>query len=100
MSEAHCVLTGCTFGNCDGDPEVVSVKCCRVLIEGSPRNPRDGVPSTVFRDDLVYELTSVIVEDRPALPGFDHGAMAQYVADAVLASNEDGRWKRIDAELG
>jgi poly(beta-D-mannuronate) lyase len=35
MSDAHCVLTGCTFENCDGDPEVVSVKCCRVLIEGN-----------------------------------------------------------------
>lgn len=33
MSSAHAVLRGCTFENCDGDPEVVSVKCCDVLIE-------------------------------------------------------------------
>jgi predicted dehydrogenase len=70
-----------------------------LVIDGSPRDPREGVPSTVFRYDLVYELTSAIVEDRPAVPGFDHGALAQYIADAVLESNEDGRWKSVDVNL-
>ncbi len=68
-----------------------------LVIDGSPRDPKEGVPSTVFRYDLVYELTSAIVEDRPAVPGFDHGAMAQVVADAVLESNRERRW--IDLSL-
>ncbi len=70
-----------------------------LVIAGSPRDPQAGVPSTVFRYDLVYELTSAIVEDRPAVPGFDHGARAQFVADAVLESNETGSWINIDASL-
>jgi predicted dehydrogenase len=70
-----------------------------LVIPGSPRDPRAGVPSTVFRYDLVYELTSAIVEDRPAIPGFDHGARAQAVADAVLQSNASGRWIDIDGSL-
>lgn len=70
-----------------------------LVIEGSPRDPREGVPSTVFRYDLVYELVSAIVEDRPAVPGFDHGAAAQAVADAVLQSNETGQWVPLDLRL-
>ena len=71
-----------------------------LVIDGSPRDPNEGVPSTVFRYDLVYELTSAIVENRDAIPGFDHGALAQYVADAVLESNESGQWQMIDPDLG
>ena len=58
----------------------------------SPRNPADGKPSTVFRYDLVYELVSAIVEGRDATPGFDDGASAQAVADAVLQSFAERRW--------
>ncbi len=70
-----------------------------LVIEGSPRDPKEGNPSTVFRYDLVYELTSAILEDRHAIPGFDHGARAQFVADAVLESNKDGVWKTIVRDL-
>jgi predicted dehydrogenase len=66
---------------------------------GSPRDPLKGLPSTVFRYDLVYELVSAIVERRDAVPGFDHGARAQAVADAVLESNERQTWVKIDARL-
>jgi predicted dehydrogenase len=66
---------------------------------GSPRNPREGVPSTVFRYDLVYEFVSAIVEDRDAVPGFDHGASAQQIADGVLESYEKQRWVEIDPRL-
>lgn len=66
---------------------------------GSPRDPRKGLPSTVFRYDLVYEFVSSIVEGRDAVPGFDHGARAQAVADAVLVSHEGRGWVRIEAEL-
>ena len=71
-----------------------------LVIPGSPRKPHEGVPSTVFRYDLVYELVSAIVEDRPAVPGFDHGALAQAVADAVLVSNEKRTWVDLDLNLG
>ena len=59
-----------------------------LVIAGSPRDPREGVPSTVFRYDLVFEFVSAIVEERDAVPGFDHGASSQAVADAVLESFE------------
>jgi len=67
---------------------------------GSPRDPSEGVPSTVFRYDLVYEFVSSIVEGRDAVPGFDHGASAQAIADAVLDSYEKKTWVQIDSDLG
>ena len=70
-----------------------------LVIKGSPRDPHAGVPSTVFRYDLVYEFVSAIVEERDAVPGFDHGARAQAVADAVLESYEKKTWVQIDADL-
>ena len=65
--------------------------------KGSPRDPRQGVPSTVFRYDLVWEFVSAIVEGRDCVPGFDHGASAQAVADAVLESFEKRTWIDIPA---
>jgi predicted dehydrogenase len=70
-----------------------------LVIPGSPRKPHEGVPSTVFRYDLVYEFVSAIVEGRDAVPGFDDGATAQAVADAVLVSFDERRWVEIDADL-
>jgi predicted dehydrogenase len=67
--------------------------------EGSPRDPKQGVPSTVFRYDLVWEFVSAIVEGRDAVPGFDHGARAQAVADAVLESFERRTWVNIAPAL-
>ncbi|MBX3439157.1 MAG: Gfo/Idh/MocA family oxidoreductase [Planctomycetaceae bacterium] len=75
--------------------ETVPVPDEFLVIPGSPRDPKEGVPSTVFRYDLVYELTSAIAENRPATPGFDDGARAQDIADAVLESNATGRWVEI-----
>ncbi len=69
-----------------------------LVVEGSPRNPHEGVPSTVFRYDLVYEFVSAIVEGRDAVPGFDHGAHAQAVADAVLQSFETKKWIDVDTQ--
>ena len=66
---------------------------------GSPRDPQQGEPSTVFRYDLVYELTSAILEQRDAVPGFHHGAMAQAVADAVLEAFETRSWVDINPQL-
>ncbi len=62
---------------------------------GSPRDPSQGKPATVFRYDLVWEFVSAIVENRPAVPSFWDGLNAQIVADAVLQSHAQRRW--IDA---
>jgi len=67
---------------------------------GSPRKPGEGVPSTVFRYDLVWEFVSAIVEQRDAVPGFDAGAAAQAVADAVLESFEKRTWVAIPGAGG
>lgn len=65
----------------------------------SPRNPAEGKPSTVFRYDLMWEFVSAIVEGRDAVPGFDDGASAQAVADAVLESSAAGKWVDVRYEL-
>ena len=59
---------------------------------GSPRDPREGKPATVFRYDLMWEFVSAIVEGRPAVPSFYDGLNAQLVADAVLESYSERRW--------
>lgn len=63
----------------------------------SPRDPKVGKPSTVFRYDLMYEFVSAIVENRPAVPDFHDGASAQAVADAVLKSYAERRWVDVPA---
>jgi predicted dehydrogenase len=63
---------------------------------GSPRNPAEGKPATVFRYDLMWEFVSAIVERRDAVPSFYDGWSAQMVADAVLRSYAERRW--IDIE--
>ncbi len=93
LTEPNTIL----LGKHGGSLEQVDVPQEFLVIPGSPRDPSEGVPSTVFRYDLVYELTSAIVENRDAVPGFDHGALAQAVADAVLQSNEQRTW--VDVEL-
>lgn len=70
-----------------------------LVAPGSPRDPSAGVPSTVFRYDLVWEFVSGIVEGRDCVPGFDHGASAQAVADAVLDSYEQRTWIQVAANL-
>ena len=92
LTEPNTIL----FGKPGESLQTVPVPDDCLVIEGSPRDPSQGVPSTVFRYDLVYELTSAIIEDRPAVPGFDHGAAAQAVADAVLKSNETGQWVDVN----
>jgi len=66
--------------------------------EGSPRDPHEGEPATVFRYDLAWEFISAIVEGRAAVPSFYDGLRAQIVADAVLESNQQHRWIEIPSE--
>ena len=66
--------------------------------EGSPRNPSEGEPATVFRYDLVWEFVSAIAEGRNAVPSFYDGLRSQVIADAVLRSHEQGMWIEIPDE--
>ena len=59
---------------------------------GSPRDPAEGAPATVFRYDLMWEFISAIAEGRPAVPSFYDGLNAQLVADAVLESHAQRKW--------
>ncbi len=65
---------------------------------GSPRNPDEGAPATVFRYDLMWEFISAITEGRPAVPSFYDGLNAQIIADAVLESHAHRKW--VDTPLG
>ncbi|GIW93521.1 MAG: oxidoreductase [Pirellulaceae bacterium] len=69
-----------------------------LVAPGSPRDPHQGEPATVFRYDVVWEFVSAIVEGRPAVPSFYDGLRAQVVADAVLESYAQRRWIAIDDE--
>jgi len=65
---------------------------------GSPRNPSEGEPATVFRYDLIWEFVSAIVDGRDAVPSFYDGLKAQAVADAAIASYRERRWIEMTAE--
>ena len=67
-------------------------------LPGSPRDPDQGEPATVFRYDLVWEFVSAIVERREAVPSFYDGLCAQVVADSVLASHRQRTWVEIPEE--
>jgi predicted dehydrogenase len=86
------------LGRSGGDLEPIPVPRQFLSPAGSPRNPDEGVPSTVFRYDLVWEFVSAIVQRRAAVPSFYDGLKAQIVADAVLQSHAQRRWVEIEAE--
>lgn len=81
------------------DMEKMAVPREFLVWPGSPRDPAAGKPSTVFRYDLVWEFVSAIIEERDAVPGFDDGASAQAIADAVLQSYAERRWIDIPRNL-
>lgn len=66
--------------------------------QGSPRDPSQGIPATVFRYDLVWEFVDAIVHGRDAVPSFYDGLRAQIVADSVLESHERKTWVEIPDE--
>ncbi len=86
------------LGTAERDLEPVDVPEQFLKPEGSPRDPYQGEPATVFRYDLVWEFVSAIVQGRPAVPSFFDGLKAQVVADCVLTSYEQKRWVDIPKE--
>jgi predicted dehydrogenase len=94
LHQPHVLLLGKT----GQDLAPVEVPSEFLVPAGSPRNPREGEPATVFRYDLMWEFVSAIVEGRQAVPSFYEGLMAQVIADAVLESHERKSWVAIASE--
>ena len=88
MNEPNVILRGRPGG--DLTPEPVPAEFLKPT--GSPRNPADGEPATVFRYDVVWEFISAIVEQRDPVCSFYHGLWAQQIADAVMQSHNERRW--------
>jgi predicted dehydrogenase len=88
LHEPNTILLGKT-GN-DLAPVEVPVEFLKPT--GSPRDPGEGAPATVFRYDLMWEFISAIAERRDAVPSFLDGLNAQTVADGVLRSYSDRTW--------
>ena len=86
------------LGRTGQDLEPVDVPAEFLSPEGSPRDPSEGEPATVFRYDLVWEFVSAILEQRPAIPSFEDGRRAQLVADSVLKSHESGSWIDLSSQ--
>jgi predicted dehydrogenase len=86
------------LGRTGSDLAPVDVPPEYLVPSGSPRNPNEGVPATVFRYDLVWEFVSAIVQRRDAVPCFYDGLRAQVVADAVLESHQRRVWVEIPDE--
>lgn len=86
------------LGKHGGDLEPVEVPREFLVPAGSPRDPNEGEPATVFRYDLMWEFVSAIVEGRDAVPSFYDGLVAQVVADSVLTSHAERRWIDLPTE--
>ncbi len=86
------------IGRTGHDLEPVDVPRAYLSPAGSPRDPEQGEPATVFRYDLMWEFVSAITEGRAAEPGFRAGLRAQIVADAVLQSSAQRTWITIQEE--
>ncbi len=86
------------LGRTGSDLAPVDVPAQFLAPEGSPRDPSQGIPATVFRFDLVWEFVSAIVEQRDAVPSFYDGLRAQVVAGAVLESYAQKKWIEIPDE--
>ena len=86
------------YGKTGQDLEPIDVPAEFLKPVGSPRDPRQGQPATVFRYDLAWEFVSAIVEQRAAVPSFYDGLRAQTVADSVLQSHAERRWLTIPDE--
>ena len=86
------------LGKTGSDLAAVDVPAEFLKPAGSPRDPSQGEPATVFRYDLMWEFVSAICECRDAVPSFYDGLRAQTIADAVLASHARRTWIEIPDE--
>jgi predicted dehydrogenase len=83
-------------GRPDGRLETVEVPRDFLTYPGSPRDPRQGDPNTVFRYDESFAFIQSIVEGTSCAPSFFDGMRGQAVVDAALRSAEEGRWVEVE----
>ena len=83
-SDAHCVVKGNFFENCDGDPEVVSVKCCLALITGNTF--RDCYGSLCLRHGDRSRVTHNVFVCTDGKPGV--GGIRIYGCDHEVTHNQ------------
>ncbi|MBM3845818.1 MAG: Gfo/Idh/MocA family oxidoreductase [Verrucomicrobia bacterium] len=62
---------------------------------GSPRDPGKGDPLVTFRYDQAFEFIDAIRNQRPCVPSFHDGALAQRVMDAAVESSEKHQWVEL-----
>ena len=74
------------------DLESVPVPREFLVWPGSSRNPDEGDPLVTFRYDQDVEFIDAIVNNRPCVPSFADGVMAQAVMEAVVSSSQRRRW--------
>jgi predicted dehydrogenase len=86
------------LGKTGQDLTAVDVPAEFLKPSGSPRDPQQGEPATIFRYDLVWEFVSAICDQRQAVPSFYDGLRAQTIADSVLQSHAEKRWVDIPTE--
>jgi predicted dehydrogenase len=77
-----------------GATDIQSVAVPREFLAwpGSPRDPEQGDPLVSFRYDQDFEFIDAITGDRPCVPSFREGVMAQAVMEAILNSPQRRRW--------
>jgi len=64
-------------------------------LQGSPRDPSEGEPTTTFRYDQAWEFVRAIREQRPCCPSFYEGWRAQTVADAIVTAARARTWVEV-----
>jgi predicted dehydrogenase len=65
----------------------------------SPRDAREGDPLVSFRYDQNFEFIDAILNNRPCVPSFRDGALAQAVTDAAILSARERRWVDLGEKL-
>ena len=83
-------------GRPDGPLETVPVPREFLTVPGSPRDPDDGDPTTIFRYDQDFTFIQAILGGQTAtLPTFYDGMRCQAVVDAVLQAAAERRWIEV-----
>jgi predicted dehydrogenase len=67
---------------------------------GAPRDPLEGDPLVSFRYDQNFEFVDAILNQRPCVPSFREGAMAQAVMEAAVESAQQKRKVELATRLG
>jgi predicted dehydrogenase len=84
------------IGRPDGVLETVQVPREFLTYPGSPRNPFEGEPTTMFRyDEDIAFIQSIVNGHSGDLPTFYDGMRCQAVIDAVVQSAQQRSWVEV-----